>query len=236
MRKVFLIITLFFISKTSFEQVNEKYVEVTIEDTLKIDAEIIDYTVFIQPVNTYSYVDSTSASTTTIDTALIDAKNSNESESFKKRTNEVLTLIKRFKIDTFEYDFSRSKLINDYFGMGRTITMRFKSNEQFNKVIKELRKIDGIQGQILFLHNSKLNQYYPILIHKMLEQAKFNALSIASQCNKKLGDVISLKEENISGGGWTSYPPLSAVGEFVNQNLSDQILLHRKITVRYSWQ
>ena len=59
---------------------------------------------------------------------------------------------------------------------------------------------------------------------------------IATQCNKNLGGIISIKEEKQSVGGWTSYPPLSALVETSQSYLNDQIILERKVTIRFNWQ
>jgi hypothetical protein len=55
--------------------------------------------------------------------------------------------------------------------------------------------------------------YQKALYKKLIAEATSRAQTIASYAHRPLGRIISVQEKNTekSDGGWTSYPPLSAL-------------------------
>ena len=230
MRKIFLIIVLFFLSKTSFEQVHEEYVEVIVEDSIKIDPEIIEYTVTLEPYAETSIVDSASSNSIT-ETSI--SKNLQLNSESEDRNRELRNLIKQLKIDTLEVPVNT--LSNLYSKDKSQITLRFKSIIVFNKFIKELIKLNISRGEVTSIQSSQKEKFYSVLSKKLIQLANINARILADQCNKKLGQIIQVKEEKIFEGGWTAYPPLGGLGDYVKMNLDNQILIQKRFIVRYSW-
>jgi len=233
MGKYLLFIVLIFCSKTSFEQVHEEYVEVIVEDSIKIDAEVIGYTLVLNAYNDVSAIDST---TITPNEKLV-TTNWQINKQSENRNKEIRDLIHKLNIDTVEnVSFSNTLYGNN----NDIINLRFKSKTLLKQFLKEIQKFELVRGDVTLLSNSKTEKYYPLLFKKLVAHAKLNAASLAIECKKQLGSIQQVKEENVYSAGWTAYPPLGALRENVGENFETntdyQIVLRKKFIIRYSWQ
>jgi hypothetical protein len=231
-KKVILHLLLVLLCNTAFCQQENEFVEVLVQDTVKFDADEIIFNLYIRK-NIYAETVVGKAS---------DYKNR------IRETTQVYEMIKGIiqtqKIDTLPpIDYAISEDI--YGGMiSRMMVLRFKSATQLSHFIKSVSSRNILSGDVVSKKSTRADTYKEVLIKKLLDKAFSDAKNIAEQNRKTLGKIIQVKEENIEtgadSGGWTSYPPLSALSSNIAVTAFSpdrvQVTIERKLRVRYSWQ
>lgn len=200
--------------------------EVLVEDTMQIDAEE-----FIFAVISTEYEEVTERTTT---------KPVTKPGKITSIT-QVRNIIKEMGIDTMtpvSYSFANRPYdvtIQDQ------IQLKFQNKQTLKLFFDRIKSIKNISGTLITTSSSKTEVYKKELYKKILQQASSQAEMIASLSSKKISSLLSVKEENTedAGGGWVSYPPLSVIPGWhttLSEGVTDKIILHKKITVRFAWQ
>lgn len=231
-KKIVLPLLFVLFCNTAFCQLENEFVEVLVQDTIKFDADEIVFTLYIRK-NIYD--------------APFTGK-VNEDKNRIRQTNHAYEVIKGIiqeqKIDTFPpNDYAIPEDI--YGGMiSRMIVLRFKNAIQLSRFIKSVSSQSNLSGDVVSKKTDHADSYKEMLTKKLLDKAFSDAKNIAEQSRRTLGKIIQVKEENIETGqepgGWTSYPPLSALSQTIAATTFSpdrvQVIIARKLRVRYSWQ
>ncbi len=226
MRLLFILVA-FSISTNVSSQSNEQYIEINVEDTMTLTPEEIIYVVMLTPE--YGTSDTTSPETT-IYVEPIQLKREPRTEE----KQQIRKLIKDLKLDTLtseNYTISP----NEY-EYETLFTIKFTSLEQLKRFIKAAKEIPGIMGVITEVRTSKKEAGEKILVQKILQKAFQQATDLANRINRKAGEVIQIKLDSFAEegvGGWTSYPPMSALSPS-RIGSEARIIIYRKLTVRYA--
>ena len=153
---------------------------------------------------------------------------------------KIRAIIAEQKIDTLPEDEFLALKENRLEGIKEKIMLHFSSTQQFNQFIKEARNINDIIGMITSKKSGQESRYRKILSQRLMDKAWEEASFLSLQGKKILGKMVQLKDEDMrsdSGvAGWTSYPPLSALGSYYYSSFETNITLGRAIRVRYTWQ
>ncbi|HTR31800.1 MAG TPA: hypothetical protein VMH27_21150 [Puia sp.] len=99
--------------------------------------------------------------------------------------------------------------------MARVIT---RSVDSLGMLSQKLRNVKGLRGYLQAVVATRDSAFQDALFRKMLRQARTKAESIAAFTDLHIRGVLAVTEDkNGEGetGGWTSYPPLSALAESV---------------------
>lgn len=212
-------------------QTSNTYIQVVAEDTIEVAPEEIIYNVYIASYSEYTDITKSSKSP------------SGKSAPVNNDVAKLSAMIKRMDIDTIpvnnyiiQSEIYRSPIKSS---PKAAYSLRFTSKEKLRSFISEASQIEGLAGYIALLKSSKEQEAKNILTERLLAKAKTEAAYIARQSNRTLGELISVQEESIekSSGGWTMYPPLSAIAEsyFSDALIRDKIIVSRRLVVRFLW-
>lgn len=229
MLKAFLLLFALLTAPLLFAQKND-FVEVTVQDTLQLDAEEIIYTVNSAEAD----LGATTMDSTTVESTKISRPSPVPNAD---PLYEVRQIIQAMHLDTLS-DVSYTVSNNAYYRARNPVRIRFRSTVQLKEFTARVRKLEGIAGAITGLTSSKEKTYGNILAQLLFNQAKAKAEALAQIAGKKLGSVFSIKEE-AAQGGWTMYPPLSAIPGWRTGTAaynSGKITLHRQLVVQFNWQ
>ena len=166
-------------------------------------------------------------------------KKANEKDSY----SELLLLLKQLHIDTLQAD---KFLLTPEYNYGRfirhSIQLKFYSKTALKQFLFKANHIKNVVGYISSSTSNKEKEGEGRLIEKMLTLAKKDAGNIAKLSGKTIGRLLQVKQMEDLPGGWTSYPPLSALGqsgEMLDSAYPDIIngiiILRKKLIVRYEW-
>jgi hypothetical protein len=225
MLKAFFISAALFIASQVSAQTNQ-FVEVVVEDTMQIEAEEIIYVVgFVDWTTTTDAV-----AADTMPTALIPPKPKID------HLQKVRQILQALQLDTLkENEYSVSPYESYHHS---TISVRFRSVDKLKEFTNRIRKLENIRGSITTTSSSRETAAEKILFQRLFNQAKAKAETLAQIAGKKLGTAVSVKEKDAQGG-WTMYPPISALGDRHTETAVDQngkIRLYRCLIVQFSWQ
>lgn len=226
MKKVLFLCFMMCFFFSSYGQDKDEFIEVMVEDSMQVEPEEIFYMVMLASVHTAFdtiYIENTPP---------VRIKPDIE----ESKTEKLYKLIARMKLDTValkEFNITT----NEYREAEKTIVLHFRSKTKLQEFIKEVKKIQGLTGSIASVKHSKIEIYEQQLTKKLLSKAKSNATFIAEHSGKKAGRILQVREEqpDEAHGGWTMYPPLSALSQANYPQLSDKIILTKKLLVRYAW-
>lgn len=214
------------IINTAFAQ-QQNFVELTIADSLHIEADEIIYR--IKAERDWETVDSTY-----IDSSV------NQPVAHTQKPDALLQvrqIITEMGIDTVVNSdviiVSNARYRRDAF-----ITMKFISAEKFRKFVKRIAPLENILGVITRVASAREPEETKRLFQRIVQKAKQQAAALAQISGKKLGNIVSIQEEEIAAG-WTSYPPLSGIPGWHAEPETAQeekIVLQRRLVVRFQWQ
>jgi hypothetical protein len=238
MKKVLLFLPIFTFY-FSFAQSSDVFIEVIAEDTVRLEADEIIFTInFPREDDFYgTSVDSIATNDHTNKLPLVKKVDKKDSYS------ELLLLIKQFHIDTLP---AANLLITTEYNYGRfahrSIQLKFYSKTTLERFLSKANQIKNIIGYISSSTSKKEKEGGERLLEKLLSIAKKDADNIAKLSGKSIGKLLQVKQMEELPGGWTVYPPLSALGqsgEMLDTVSSDIIngiiVLRKKLTVRYEW-
>jgi hypothetical protein len=206
-------------------QTSGGYIQVIAEDTLQLEPEEIIFNIYVRDY-TEDYLRSQPKSAV--------SKNLGAGTGTLKKLSEV---IKKMNIDTLPINtyFVQN---DDYNSPKAAYSLRFTSKDKLKLFISQVSDIKGLAAYIAQLKSSQEEQAKNTLTKKLLEKAQHDAKYIAQQSNRALGELLSVEEESIekSSGGWTMYPPLSAIAEsYFSRSEAEKIIISRKLLVRFLW-
>jgi hypothetical protein len=95
----------------------------------------------------------------------------------------------------------------------RVITHSIDSLEILSRRLRDMKGLRGYLEESVATQDSSFQEE---LFRKILRRARAKAESIAAFNDQHVRGVLTVtegKKEDVSGGGWTSYPPLSALTE-----------------------
>jgi hypothetical protein len=174
--KIAILLTAFLaLSVPGFTQTQEKYIEVTVSDTMQIDAEEITYVIIID--NNISKDDS--------------LKDVQEARAAQLAVKKLITELKPDTVKTENFGINSAyneHEPNTYF------TLQFKSETALSIFKKKLEITPRISGHILSVNSSKKTQAEKELVQKLLARAKKEVQFIAEQTNKKFLELIYVKD------------------------------------------
>lgn len=231
-KKTVLPVLLVLLCNAAFCQQENEFIEVLVQDTVKFDADEIIFTLYIKK-DAY-------------DVPPISKTNNNKNKN--RQTDSAYELIKGLitdqKIDTLPpNDYA---ITDDSYGgmINRMIVLRFRNATQLSRFIKSVGTQNNLSGDVVSKASVRSDSYREVLTKKLLDKAFSDAKNMAEQSKKTLGKLIQVKEESIETGSewasWTSYPPLSALSRAIAGTTFSpdraQVIIARKLRVRYSWQ
>jgi len=212
-----------------FSQQENTFVEVSVDDTLHATPDEIIFIVEIKGDAQVSFGTG----------KLIHSQNKIAKQD--RGEEKIRAVIAMQKIDTLsQADYVRfNEEYNDF--IKEKFFLRFASPLQLFAFIKATNNIDNVSGHIVSKKCSRLSYYKEILTKKLLEKALKESTFIAEQSNKKPGKLLQVKDDDVntkevSSGQWTSFPPLSAFRGLDNTSYETNIIVERRIRVRYSWE
>lgn len=207
----------FFVFNLSFGQSQSSgFIEVTTTDTIQIDAETIYYTIFC---NTE---ESTQSGYGNTEGMLV----LTEYEKIKK-------IIAEMQLDLIENSLS---ITPENYG-SKKLMIRFSSIPKLKDFIKKISDFKNIQSYVsnLTTNDRIIKEKTNLLYDKILQKARNEAKVIAEKSKKQLHDIIQIQmSEPQFNGGWTAYPPLSALRNNEPWGEELKIVLTRNITIRFS--
>jgi hypothetical protein len=207
-------------------QEQQKFVEVIVQDSMQIEPEEIFYAVVLshQQFSTDTIMEWPKT---------IEKTSISKNESPADMLNQ---LILSMGIDTLPAPEFNVQM-RGYFPFDKAVLLHFMSKQKLILFLKKAQEIEGLSGSIHSLKNSQTEIYKQQLTKKLLNQAKKDAEFVAEQCGKKLGNLLQVKEEKVDEpiGGWTMYPPLSALYEANLASGNDKIIIKKKLVVKYAW-
>jgi len=222
MKKCFLILLILL---PTFVWCQEQFVEVTLEDSIHIEPDEIYFTLMLDDET--DSIDSTSD---------VQVKPINQPPDNGNRIDKLNQLIKKMNIEVVEAP--QFAITRETYEFSNTVkTLKFRSKTKLSEFIKQARMIPGIMGSITSLKSSEFENRSNEISGKLLEKCKAKAALIAKQAHKNLGSIQQVKEENGEPkGGWTMYPPLSALFHQEMGTNEQSIIIWKKMTVRMEWR
>jgi hypothetical protein len=209
----------------------EKFIEVTVEDTLKAEPDYFEYAV--------------SATSYTADETII----SDEDKLLVARQQQEVSdahekLQQVFKIHRIPYKSNNSSIYLKSVGRADTsfeYILPFTNSEQLSSFYDDIKEIQQIQGYITLSKSSNSEMYEKKLIEKVIRKATDKANLIAQAAQVKLGSIIQIRETALNNGslsssagsGWTVYPPLHVLPQGAIADLL-QITYKTTLTVRFA--
>jgi hypothetical protein len=232
-----LLFCLIFNTNFLFAQTNDPFVEVIAEDTIHLEADEITFTINFLNEEYGTTVDS--VETTDPDTKRTPMENNEKNDSYR----QLSALLKQLHIDTLKSEDLLIKPEERYNRFIRnSLRLRFYSKADLALFLSKAKEIKNIVGFISDATSKKEKEGEQRLYKKILAKAKEDANNIASFSNKNVGKLLQVKQLEELPGGWTSYPPLSALGqagEMLETVYPDMIngiiVLRKRISVRYEW-
>ncbi|MBL7726642.1 MAG: hypothetical protein JNM68_03105 [Dinghuibacter sp.] len=201
-------------------QQTERFIEISLTDTVEMEAN--DLVVL--------------ATTETQETG-------NFSTSNKKKNSPAffvrfVALVKKLGTDTIPQTELQNTLVEGQWpAQTAFLGLRFKNTAEyrgFREMIAGLS--EGIQFRVVGKTFNHEADAYKRLYAKMLAAARQQAEYIAG--NSKLTGILQVSVTDEPSGettGWTIYPPLSALQQNVFSDITDHIIIRKKITVRFGW-
>ena len=220
MFKVILIAAKLFLFVSSSSAQTNPYVEVLVSDTMQLDPDEIIYAV------KYSHW------SPAIDTLPTVAFDLDPTMAVLQEVRQIIQAIKLDTIKTENYEVSPDRSYE-----GPVIFIRFKSMDKLQEFTSRIEKLERIKGWVRSMLMTQENAAEKILFRRLFNQAKAKAEVLAQIAGKKLGNVVFVKEQPTEGG-WTMYPPLSALDEHYSQQKVSQngkITLYRNLLVQFNW-
>ncbi|MFK7756205.1 MAG: hypothetical protein AB8B53_04655 [Flavobacteriales bacterium] len=195
--KVFVIICLGLFSTINILG-QQKYIEVEVVDTIKInpDQYIYGITVFKESEEQFN----------------------NEESSNLLSTEEIEILVERYGLELVNKE--SSGLRQDFYSIPTTFyAVKSNSLADLDKLESELKEYINVKGELIDMVTINTADLERKLKLKLINKAESKAIGTALLVNRELGELISLsetelKDETSIGGysSWTVYPPLSALG------------------------
>lgn len=226
--KAFLLGIAVFVNGFSFSQNLNEFVEVIVEDSISLVPQEIIFSVYIIP----DYGEGVPDTGSGVEIKANQAK-------YEAIATELQELIKRQNINKIATSkWAINGTYNDY-QPKLFMQLKFNSLEKLESFITAASKIKKVHGFISSVSSSLENQYKQKLYKRLIEKAREDAGSLAGHAARKLGSLIQAREEEAmkqNAGGWTAYPPLSALG-LSDNDLTDSsvITIYKKLVVRFSW-
>lgn len=191
----------------------QKFIEVTVSDTVLVKADLFVYKIALAPDREYSEVDTTPRSPQLLE-AMIQQRLQNSRRSFDSLRSALsaggFVLYKSSLEDSF--NIIQSDVY--YFSM-RIMT---HSADSLAMLYRRLRDVKGLAGYLELAVAAHDSSYQKKLFKKILGMARIKAETIAAYSDQRVRGVLAVTENKADGGetgGWTSYPPLSALTESV---------------------
>jgi uncharacterized protein YggE len=233
MKYLCLTLAMLAISSTLLSQNNtaEKFIEVTVEDTLKAEPDYFEYAVSITPYT----ADEDMASYK--DDFLVEKYQREVSDAHEK----LQQVLKKHKI---RYKSNKSSIYLKSPGPADTsfeYVLPFNNSKQLSSFYDDIKEIQQIEGYIIFSKSSKSDMYEKKLTEKVIAKAWDKASLMAQAAQVKLGSVIQIREMTINDlslpspadSGWTAYPPLHVLPQNLMADLL-QITYKITLTVRFA--
>lgn len=113
---------------------------------------------------------------------------------------------------------------------------QFSEASQLIDFVDSLRRYVNVSGQLEKIESIDEAPYVDRLNKQLLQQARQKASALAATIDATVGEVLEIVEvePKLAGSGWTAYPPLSILPNFVPQNSPQTVVLERALRVVFS--
>lgn len=198
------------------------FVEVLVTDSIHVMPDQFVLLITIDPEDVYPYKAPTTDGIT---------------KNLDQKTQVIRSAIRSLGIDTIDSnesvaEFPRTKV--------RWLKLVFTSQQQLRQFIKSVRNVTGLSGYITSKKFSAMDSAVNKVVQKIVKTSGTQAAAIAAYSGKTLGALLSVKEEGAETdkvvGGWTSYPPLSALANAEMVSIDPEIIVEKTYRVRYAWK
>lgn len=185
----------------------EKYIEVTVSDTVWVKPNQFVYTISVNPAALEDTQDTTAGN------FLFYHKKQLESG---KRQKQILDSVKLALVKEgffilpvsirYVYSTNNSDFLN-------SVDVLTSSNDSVKTLFNLVHSNPALTGDIGAVFSTKEDDYNALLLKKIISKAKNKAAELAKLSAIKVGNIISVKEDptDYTNGRWTAYPPLSAL-------------------------
>jgi hypothetical protein len=191
---------------------SEEFLEVTIVDSIQVEAETFTFLLFFYPIES--------------------ANNDEYKVTQNPAIKFVRNLIKEMKLDTIPDETSFNTEQRNH----EQMLIVFKSLNDLKEFSKKVRNNTNVQGFVASRSTSKIKEATHKLYEKLFEKAREEVVLLANKSQRIPDKVIQLVVTDIeeNEGGWTAYPPLSALRDLDPGSANLKVVVGRKITLRYS--
>lgn len=229
----------------------EKYIEVTVSDTVWVKPNQFVYTISVNPDALEESQDTTNGN------FLYYRK---KQRQLGKKQDAILDSVKLVLTKkgffilpvSIRYAFTTDRSIEF-----NTVAVLTSSVDSVKALFNFVRDNPVLTGDVGAVFSTRADEYKAQLLKKLISKAQAKAAEIAKLSGIKAGNIISVKESPADdvNGRWTAYPPLSALSggyrfqlmesvmprrfyEFSENNMqvSDLYQLQNTITVRFAVQ
>lgn len=200
------------------------FIEVIVEDTLKVTPQEMHYYVQIKPDYNYEEL---------VDTIVNFKPGKRNYKDADEIIRKILDFIKQNSIDTLEtlmLPINMQKFAENL--IYKEFILRFKSEQSFKDFLKLTKPIKTVEGFFLKQEHSNLKRFEEAIYKKLIDDSYERAAFLAKTSKRLLGQILEIREfsETNYQGGWTAYPPLSML---YSVNSDFQITVYKKISVKY---
>jgi hypothetical protein len=186
----------------------EKFIEVTVSDTVLAPADILIYT-----VSTTDYEFDGPLMRDTIANGGIASWRSLKENRY--HFDSVISVIRSKGYTLLPLSAPDSFDIEERVGQRlRSRRVLTSSVGELSRLYQTIQKMSGINASVDMLISDDFT-YQKTLFKKLISDATGRAATVATLSDRKLGKILSVVEnrKEASVGGWTIYPPLSAMGD-----------------------
>lgn len=191
----------------------QKFIEVTVADTVVAKADVFVYKIMLAPDEDYSSLTGS-------------PKYQQQVEAMAQRRKQKLrhtfdSLRSALKSRGFVlYNSSLEESVNIYQRDISMLSMRILTHsvDSLEMLSRQLQRHEGLTGYLEVAMAAHDSVFQKRLFKKNLEKAWAKAESIANYSNQHVRGVLTVTENKDEGGatgGWTVYPPLSYMAESV---------------------
>lgn len=203
-----------------------KFVEVTVNDTLLVKADLFVYRIrVLLPSETRRNSDTAAPRRSPQGRQQRIAEDRQEQQ---QHYNQLAALLQqqgfRLKPPTLR-ERSRIGYDYDYF----VLTVETGSADSLQRLVQLVEKDKDVNGTLSAALVTHEENYMPALYKKLLEKAGKKAMALALATGHQLGEVLTVSENRLNTG-WTAYSPAAADTGNGGWNA-----LSGSLTVRYQW-
>jgi hypothetical protein len=189
----------------------QKFVEVTVADTVIAEANTFIYKIIVSPTDDLPVYSDTSTNNKSVYDYYAEAERKNKSK--QQYFDSLMLVLKKQKFNFLQHSINNNFAITQSSEQIYSEEIVLNSFDSLSLLYNKLKGLKKINGFVAVAKAKNESYYQNILYKKIIDQAYKKARSIAEYSKQKIGNIISVTENKADKGGWTIYPPLSALGD-----------------------